>query len=78
MKRSFMLALSLLFLSSTGMALADTTTTAPATKVHHHKHHKGGKKSTINPQPLPPRVAPGTNPSTGAPGSDKSEINKNQ
>ena len=60
MKKSLAVLMSVLFLASAGMALADAT--SPATKVvKHPQHHKKGPKkpkNTLNPQPLPPSKLP--------------------
>ena len=59
MKRFYLLALGLLFLSSTGMVLADATTASKIVKPVKSHHKKGKKlKSELNPQPLPPRKVP--------------------
>jgi hypothetical protein len=48
MKKLFALLLTVLFLTATGVVMADTTTPAPTVKKH-HKGHKGHKKSTTAP-----------------------------
>ncbi len=64
-KRSLAVTLGLLFLAGSSLVWADTTSPA---KVSHPKHHKKGHKpkSELNPQPLPPRKAPGTNGPAGS------------
>ncbi len=66
MKRTLSVALSMLVLAGTSMVWADAASPG-AHKVKHHKKHK----VALNPQPLPPREAPGTG-KTGAPTGDKS------
>ena len=59
MKRFYLLALGLLFLSSTGMALADVASPKLMNKTVKSHHKKGKKpKNELNPQPLPPRKVP--------------------
>ena len=57
MKKLIAVLMTVLFLGSTGLVWADGTTTGAVKHVKHHK--KGGKKkSTLNPQPLPPKTLP--------------------
>lgn len=80
MKRSFVLALGLLFLAGTGMALATDSASPKLTNkvVKHPRHHKGPKKPkvTLNPQPLPPAKHPVDAASSG--GDRPQESNKAQ
>jgi hypothetical protein len=55
MKKVIAALMLALFLGTTGLVLADTTTTAKTTPV---KHHKRKHKTALNPQPLPPRKIP--------------------
>lgn len=65
MKKLFLAALGLLFLASTGMALADAA--SPSSKAKTVKSHKKHKKAKValNPQPLPPDKVPVDGASTG-------------
>jgi len=71
MKKLIAVLMTILFLGSTGMVLADVAAAGSgggAGKVRHN-HKKGGKKkpkNTLNPQPLPPRQAPPESSKDGA------------
>jgi hypothetical protein len=60
MKKIIAALMTVLFLGNTGLALADTGGGAGKVSIE-KSHKKGGKrkhKSTLNPQPLPPRQLP--------------------
>ncbi|HTC19328.1 MAG TPA: hypothetical protein VK859_00670 [bacterium] len=70
MKRVIAALMTVLFLGTTGLVLADAVGGPAKAPKHHKKHHKGKANVALNPQPLPPAKIPVDGSSTG--------VNKNQ